>query len=732
MSRLSPGLSRSAELRAVGMRLSSTPLRRGAVLTAVILMLQLLVFLTSYTGRTIPPWDFLGAYAGEAYVWWTDGNLFNHLDWIPYVLGGYPSDTSLQNSGWYLPTGFMTLFGPYTLHMAAILAALHVAFGSYGMYFLLRGFRAGFGVALFAAVSIFFGVGFYSNASHIDIARSYAWLPWVLLLLSPLWKWDRWWSIPVASLLLWQALTGVYPGTLIAAVYVLVPWIIVLCVIYRPRFTAFLLPLAISALVALLLSMPRLVPYAMLDDGGETTGTGDASLFSPSLLGTVLFGYGIQYNGLPNDVTMRSFFIPVTVLMLALFARWSDPLCRAALALGIPSFVLGMPFFPWFQTEQSLPGLGLSRFTMSDYKLFLVGAAILLACSGLRTLTVGADAGSRRRGDLVSLVLGWFLLAGFSLAAAVGPQGKRDTLPPLALLTLTLAILTAVVILRRRQKISVDVPVRRFRMRPVALLSACIALTVISGTVWAYSTPGPWRVDRIEAEQGTFGDTIDHLIAKRADVSEQMSQRPARAPLSPGYTPQTLLSASGNAAFYSGEYSLPAYVNLKRAESQRRLERTLLDSSIRDEFAAYMALPGTVLAVAADGSISSEILTACIEMDQCGVDARPLAYVAGSYSYRISLETPTVVNLNESFYPGWSAEACTRAGQCTTLAPELSPYGTIQIALPAGDFDLALRYTTPGRGLGYGLFAGGLAILLGATITICMTRRRKEVTENVS
>ncbi|GAA3592513.1 hypothetical protein GCM10022198_15510 [Klugiella xanthotipulae] len=725
----SPSDSRpsSAWLLTVERVLSSTALRRGITLTACIVLLQLAVFLTFYTGQSIPPYDFLGAYAGDAFVWWTDGGFFNRTEWVPYVWAGYPSASGLQNSGWYLPTGIITLFGPYSLHLAAILAAMHVAFGAYGMYFLLRVLRAPFFVALFASVAMFFGVGFFSNASHIDIARAYAWMPWVLLVLTPLWKWNRWWSIPVATLIVWQALTGIYPGTTVAAVYVLVPWVVVVCLVYRPRVTAFLLPLAVSGVVALLLSMPRLLPYFLLNGGGDVSRDADSSRFTPSVLGTVLFSYDYKYD-IPNDVTMRSFFIPVAVLVLALFARWSDPLCKLACALGVPALLLGMPFLPWYNAVQSLPGLGLSRFTMSDFKLFLVLAAILLACSGLRRLTSTLTQPRVTRGMAVSLTLASLLVIGFSVLAVSGRQTKSEVVYPLLLLGFVVALVTVFVVYNNARDSKWFASSARGGL--ATLFSIVIILaTAGSGLLWAYTTPGPWNVNREAIELKAYGATIDSLISQRADNTGELTQRPARAPLPEDLTRKLLYNRQGNAAFFSGEYSVAGYINLRGSESLDTLEQTLLTSDIRHEFAAFLALPGTILAVSEEGRTTKTALSDCVQNEDCGVDATPVSYSPGEYVYQVSLTNPTVTNLNEAYFPGWSAEACFADGDCVPLTPELSPYGTIQLALPSGDFELSLSYSPPGRGAGWVLFGSGLMILLVTIATTVVTTRRREVTE---
>lgn len=718
------GVSRSPGLEQLRVFVAGTSLRRGITVFAVLVFLQVVMFWQFYAGIGIPPYDFLGAYAGDAFVWWTDGAFFAPPEWIPYVWGGYPSASGLQNSAWYLPTGIVAMFGTYNLHAAAILAAIHVAFGACGMYLLLRAFRVDFFISLFGAVALFFGVGFFSNASHIDIARAYAWLPWVLWILTPLWPWRKWWSIPLASLLLWQAITGIYPGIAVSSVYVLIPWILMLSLVFKPKFSEYVLPAALAGVTALLLSMPRVLPYLLLNDGSSEPAP-EASLFSGSVLGTMLFGYRYDYD-IPNDLTMRSLFVPVTVIVLALFARWSDPICKVAFALVGPAVLLGMPFWPWFSAVQHLPGLQLSRFSMSDFKVFMVVGAILLAVSGLRTLCSRARVARPALGLVLSIATAWVILLGFTVLAIRGPQAKVDTVPPLLLLATAVSLVTAYVafdVVASRQQ---SLAAARCRAREV-LVASVIVLTGVSGAVWAYGTAGPWLVDRVPAEMAAYGATVDELVAARQARPTGLAQRPARAAVQSGFEQADLYASQGNAAFFNGEYSLPGYVNLKRSESHVALMEALLDPNIGPYFADFMAMPGAMLATESDGLVELEALRSCTERYDCGIDVTPVAYDVDRFVYRVDVLDQTTVTLNEAFFPGWKATACVTAEQCHTLRVTGSEAGTIMLDLPAGQYDVTLQYEAPGRKTAWLLFSSGVLLAAVSAATTFLFSRREKV-----
>ena len=97
---------------------------------------------------------------------------------------------------------------------------------------------------------------------------------------------------PRATLVLWQAATGVYPGILIAAAYVLPFWAVAAFLIWRRPAALTVVGIAVSGLGAALLSGPRLLPFLMQSTATATAPAPDTSQFSIWMLGTVAFGYG--------------------------------------------------------------------------------------------------------------------------------------------------------------------------------------------------------------------------------------------------------------------------------------------------------------------------------------------------------------------------------------------------------------------------------------------------------
>ncbi len=708
-----PRTERSTALRSMLEILPQRRLFRAVVLVLLFVVLELWLFSGYITGSTIPPWDFLGSYNTDAYVWWAQGSFFAPIDWSTSAWAGYPAALVLQNSAWYLPVGIASSFGPYTLHSAAIVGALHVALGSLGTYFVVRSMKTTFVVGLLAAAAGFFAVGYFSNAEHVDITRGYALIPWALLVLSSRWPWKKAWSIPLAALVLWQTVTGIYPGMLIALGYVGIVWILFWQLIERPRFVRYLLPMGLSFLAAVLLSLPRLLPYALLQ-GGVTVGLPETSRLTPTSIGTLLFGYGAS--SLPNDISMRSFFIPAAILVLALFARWRDRTAKAGLVIGVPAVLLGMPFWPWYDVEQSWPGLGLSRFTMSDFKVFFILGVVLLACSGL-TRILELSQVSR-----LPTSLRWSFSAAAALAAVLaiagirGPYSISDWAPGLLVFVVSLGVIAVFVVVRTRKAAA------------GALSAALIALTVVSGVVWANTTAQPWKAPRVESETATYGSTVGALISQRGH-SEHSVQRPARTPLGSDRSRAQQLSVEWNSSFYSGKDAVGGYINLKGSVTEARLQSALADPQTGAAFASFLAAPGLILTTSQSTPSSTE-LENCASARECGgAVISPVAYQPGSFEYTVSAARKSFGFLNEAYFSGWEAEACSSVGSCVPLNPSQSSLGIIKVVLPAGHYDLRLKYHTAGRTAGWALFGVGAFIGVGAMAFVgtgSWRRRRKE------
>ena len=697
---------RSHTPRSLVERALSTPRRRiaaeGLVVALTLLVLEIVVFNGYFRGITAPPWDFANHYNTEAYAWWHDGSFFRPADWLPYLWGGYPSTLNLQNSSFYLPVGLTALLTPFTLHASAILSAAHVGLGALGAYVFGRTFRMRPSAAMVGLVAWFFAAGFYANASHLDIMRGYAWVPWVLACASPRWPWRRWWGVLLATFIFWNAILAMYPGMLIASVYIGAVWVVILQVTYRPRLTAYLLPLVASVTLAGAATLLRFLPF-YLTRGISSPGGPDDSILSWRLLTTFFY----RYDGpeLPNDTTMRSFFLPIVVFAAIAFVKLSEPVVKAAVAAGLAAIAIGSPGTPW---ADALPGLSISRFTMSDFKVYLLFALCALAMSAINSIildrfVVGRfDGEPTTKADRLSTVrqsLLVALLAGVTILGVVSPH------PAIAWTTawFILPVATLALLLAR-------MPLASRQLR--AVIGLVCALTAVSGLMWATNYTPTWSADRLNTEVFYYEAPVGSLIASRENSGE-LAQRPARLPNRES-NPAYLRDHFGNRSFYDGTLRLSGYTNLRGTPTYEKILSTLSTPATEPHARAFWMAPGMAIVSHGGALPSADDSARCIDLGECGLErSEPVSYdPSGTFVYHLSAGAVTEVSLNEAFYDGWAAASCSPSGSCSDLAVSSGTGGQIVVSnVPQGESTLTLSYALPGKSASWIAFWTALVIL---------------------
>ncbi|MFF2621520.1 hypothetical protein [Oerskovia jenensis] len=733
---LAPGeaVGRRIDRSRKGRRLArprATTLVESAVVLVTLVVLERLVFLRYFDGETTPQWDFYNHYTTEAHAWWGDGSFFRPVEWLPYLWGGYPGVANLQNSSWYLPVGVVEALFGYTPQTAAVLSAVTVGFGALGTYLLLRVWGLRPSAAMIGLIAWFFAAGFYSNASHLDIARAYAWVPWVLLCASPRWPWRRWWAPVVAVLVFWQAIMGIYPGILIAAVYVGAVWVVGVQVFVRPKVTSYLLPLAGAMAVAVALTMLRFLPF-YLARGTSAPGTGDVSEMSWELLGTFLFPYADP--SLPNDITMRSFFLPAVVLAACAFVRWRDPLSRIAGLTGLAALVLGLPGTPWERIVVHLPGLDVSRFRMSDFKVFFLLALCVLAAAAVNDIVTRRQAMSRAGvpvldrsptrwvGPALYLVV---LLAVLANIGDDGPFEDQDWRIQWGLVVLAAGLL-----------LLAQSTLKPFQLRAVVALVALVA--VLSGVVWAFTTQVTWSTPRIGSENAAYGAQVDALVASR-QPSGVLERRPEREVLEtedtePGAIAATFFSPLGGASFFDGRSGVTGYVNLKGTPTFEAMAQALADPATAEAALAFWRAPGMVVRTDGGALPSLDETADCLADGACGLGSVvPVAYETSTYpvlTYQVEAEEPSEISFNESYYAGWTVEAC--AVDDPTLCEELvtrsgSSGQLVAQDLSPGTWTVTATYRLPGMTAAWTVFAVGVAAAAGWSLVLGLRARRERV-----
>lgn len=701
----------------------------AAIVLATVLALELIVFLRYFTGERTPQWDFYNHYTTEAYAWWNDGSFFRPVEWLPYLWGGYPGVVNLQNSSWYLPVGAVELLVGYTPHAAAVLSALHVGFGAVGMYLLLRVWKLRPSAAMIGLVLWFFAAGFYSNASHLDIMRAYAWVPWVLMCASPWWPWRRWWAPLVAVLVFWQAIMGIYPGILLAAVYVGAAWVVGVQVFVRPRLRSYLLPLAAAMGLAVALTMVRFLPF-YLTRGASIPGDGDVSAMSWDLVGTLLYPYTDP--SLPNDVTMRSFFLPAVALAACAFVRWRDRLTKVAAVTGVVALVLGLPDSPWERFVVQLPGLDVSRFRMSDFKVFLLFAVCVLAAAAVNDVVTRRQAmaqqgvpvldrsKTRWAGSAIYLLV---VLVALLLIGNGGPFADQDWMLQWGLVIISVAIL-----------VLAQSALKSFQLR--ALIAILSLVAVLSGVVWSYTTQITWSTPRVDNETAAFGQEVDSLIASR-EPAGTLERRPARDVIetgddTPGAIAATFDSTLGGASFYDGRLGVTGYVNLKGTPTFEAMSQALRDPESAAAALAFWQAPGMVVRTS-DGALPTVDETSdCLADGGCGLGSVvPVAFSlseAPMLTYQVDAPDAAEISFNESYYVGWEVEACDvdDPTRCQELQTRSGSSGQLVAdELPAGEWTVTATYHLPGMGAAWWIFGIGTTGIAAWSIVLALLARRE-------
>ena len=408
------------------------------VVCALILLVQnLAVFFRHYfEGRAFPD-DFLLTYHAIPYYWIEALKHGKEISWIPFQVMGYPLYMNLQSGYLYLPLRmFVWLDGVYSVHAAVILQGAHVFCGALGALVCSRLGGARWGPALLAgALYQCFG-GFYSNAQHPDIVRSFCFLPWLCAPVFADWRQGgRLFAMCTAALPIWiyAQWTGGYPGAAVASTLLLGAITVLRIVAERSEWRTGLLVLVAQA-VGILVAGVGIVPAALdarLIDRSMQLGRLDYDYLQ--LRDVLALAFPVDGSYFSHDLSMRSLFIAVPGLALLLAAsgrirqlpKW--PLLCALLAL----LIAAGPLHRLLVTL--VPPAGLSRFVMADYRGFV---ALGLILSGVQLVQV---APVRMTGFRIwPLVLAGLLIMGLQVLGWERSYASEDRIAQAMLLLVAL------------------------------------------------------------------------------------------------------------------------------------------------------------------------------------------------------------------------------------------------------------------------------------------------------
>jgi hypothetical protein len=655
-----------------------------------------------FSGRRIPEYDFAQIYVPLAYQWWNHGGVLHPPTWVAETWNGYPVAATIQNAAWYLPVGIANAVHPYDPHTAAVVAALHVAFGSAGAYVLARRLGVTHLAALLTCVAYFFSPGFFDGAGVLDMLYGWAWVPWLALVCSSFWPWRRWWAVPVASLLVWQALMGVYPGIIAVGAYALGAGFLasIWGISAHDRRVA-ARRLALVAVVAGLLSAIKYVPALAL---GLAPASPDLMRADFANAASAFFPWvQLPVHGYRFGV---SFFIPTAAVVCSLLARGSTAR-RGPVAIGVVAALVGLPFLPTYDWARWLPLLDVGRFRMMEAKPFLVLGVVLLSGMGADRLLAGAVGRTR-----VLVASGCVLLLATGLGLRYRPAAFWWS-EGLVVAAVGLVLLAAVGprIATRRSAVA------------VAVLGTCVA----SGLAINIASQAIWNTPRHAAERTYFGASVHSLIADGAHRPTSRT-RPAREvppiwgrEVSPDRAYDSVAQSTfGTRGFFDGEYYVGGFTNFKRNPFAMQQFRAV---SQTPDLLTFFLAPQSGAPVAFNRFLDTSTL--CLEYGSCGsVVTKPISYAPGHMSYSVATGARLRVAFNESFYPGWKAQVCGAFHHvCTTAAVTSGPGRSLTVQVPHGYSIVTLDFAEPRHRLSRLLFWSGALMLLGVSLGAWRRRR---------
>lgn len=656
-----------------------------------------------------------------AYAWYLMLDWFEIPQWIPYGSMGYPAHLALQDSAYYPPLIlFKILGGHYTYHAAVIFQGLHVLLGAIGVYCLLRAQSLSWESALLGAIAFHLSAGFFSNSQHVDIVRAYAWMPWVFLFLTKKYLVSANRLHLVAAVFVFFCFLIVsYPGVLIAFGYCGGAYFAAQILLSdqaesmrRPYF----MRLVIIGGLALLLSAPKLLPFLILRD--ELIFQPDGGVFYPAHLLTLVFPFDQKF--LPGDITMRSLYVAPAILAFLFFlniSRWRC-LTSAWLLVLIIALVLLFDSALGGALRSHFPGLNISRFPLSDFRIFLHLSIITLACIAIDDLANGVTNLPR-----LDVGAGFSLLwiAGMGAVALMIGYSFTDLIPGgiSFLIGIACALLLGLSSLYKRR-------------HPMNTAYIILYVSVLASWLFWHENEQVWaQVGRSQLAPFTYGISEDALFSAWKTEQKSWPVRPARI----NVEFQPFINRKGLVGLYTQQFATRSY---DAGERLWRTQRVLDQDGSTPSGQLLMQLlisTSTWLILNTSDMSDGQLLLKCLVATRCepmqGVEVSMRSFQENGSIYWVSAKTPFVLVENEMYFPGWRGSASAAAFDSEI---EAFPLENILRAwrLPAGDYEFVTRFQAPGWNLSLVLFSLGVlgvALLLvagPAKKLSCISRPQKD------
>lgn len=317
--------------------------------------------------------------------------------WNAAFLFGCPTYIMMGIPFWYPTTLFFELTTGYALICVGIEYCIHIVIACFGCFLLIKSHLEEKedikSYVIAGEIGAFYGFSglFISNAQHIMIIISAAWLPWILLFVKKALETEKMVFLMAAALCMSFSIMGGYPEIWVASFIVLIPYFVIHTikenVAYRKiiksvgTYIIFGLETAAASAITLL---PFLLSSQYISRLKKGTVVNSYSI--RMFLSTILphYSYYIEIFGEKLNVSMISMYIGLIILILIgwIFAlklknKWSYlGICLFAflMMLGNNSFLHPL-FYKYFPLFKSLRFPSLWRCILTLFLLLLIAEA---------------------------------------------------------------------------------------------------------------------------------------------------------------------------------------------------------------------------------------------------------------------------------------------------------------------------------------------------------------------
>lgn len=665
---------------------------------AVLVFVNAIMFLPHYLGVMTYPWDFLAGYHAQTYAWISFPG-FMFPAWLPWSDLGFPSILAIQDGAGYLPFVLLKIAGiEYSVEVATAIQASHAFVGSVGIFILIRAMGIPVLPALLAALGYQLGSGFYSNQQHSDIIRATAMFPWLLLAFHPRLVVDRRWGIPFSAFVLFQFLIAGYPGNIVAAAYTCGVLVGIHFLVHEDKLRYFL---AVSAAVVggLLMSMVKWFPL-IVNSSYLVRGDVSVNPIDPIFFLTVVFPYDTDF--LPSDLTMRSLWLPLVAVWGLVYCAIRSTNGMVGVAMIVLSLLVGSVLPLLRVPHDVLPGGGVSRFLVSDWRpTFQVGVLILSASGWARLLERRIEV----RSFLIRTCAGFCAILALLVIGLLVGYSYGDLIRPLLVMGGAASVLCLAWNIEGETSTS---------YRAVAL--GLGLLIVFDGAMYQLGQDRAWRLEWNEpTEVAVFGGLIESEQPRHQSVQ---GRRLGRYLIESD--PEPAIRGGKNTAYnkcwYEASYCVFGYNNLKLSLPHRVFADALRADGGRDLLDFIRRPQQLYVPSHGDRILNLDPVThEDFTSGGGGLFVRSMRYEPSIVAYELVAAQTTTVIENEIWWPNWKAKLCTADG-CKRIEVTSTGQGLRTWSIPAGEWVVVLEYQGVSRWKLLLLFVFGLSVALVASL----------------